>query len=177
MRGQTAVFFALSSCIVACSSEAARPPPTVSLPPPHVAASVEPEPASSAVARVGVVHEAGCRAPLSAYCGDAQPCGDYATRSAQLRERVANVCKGSPTCMVGAVLGTCGDLRYLWYADGLMASTEYFDAQGRLVAASGGADVQGFCDGGAFEGTFGAAIECKHVTTVNLNPRSQFRSP
>ena len=58
-----------------------------------------------------------------------------------------------------AEIGTCGDLRYSFHADGLTSFRRYFDPSGTLVAAETTTDVVGpVCRG---RHTYGIDIDCE----------------
>ena len=81
--------------------------------------------------------------------------------------------KGSPReggCWV-AREGTCGKLRFIESAGTFTGGTEYFDASGRLVAASTHSDARSACHHTSFSAFYGPPPRCRLLVTTDYCPQ------
>jgi hypothetical protein len=104
-----------------------------------------------------------CFQALDRYCGNGS-CSGYSASAAETRRIAA-----SDSCAIAA-FGTCGGLRFTRVGDGFVSATEYFDAEGKLVAARTTTDVHTnlSCPGWTH---YGPRLTCREITTIDYCER------
>jgi hypothetical protein len=100
--------------------------------------------------------EARCTGTIAEYCKGARgKCPTFA----ETLERLKSRCPETEFWRVSAER-CVGSYRSISERNGLGSSEEYFDANGRLMAAVVGADSNAYCNRTSFGGTFGKVPTC-----------------
>jgi hypothetical protein len=113
-----------------------------------------------------------CRVDRSSYCQD-RPCPTYDAAAATVRQRVRAECQGGTgSCPYSeAVIGVCGQARFVSVSEGSLLTTQYFDEGGRLVATFESQRSSRFCGGGGVALLMGEVANCAQVNVEELVKR------